>query len=295
MKIGFIGLGSMGLQIATVLIRAGHELIVWNRSPAKCTAVIALGAQRAERPADAAAAKFVITMVANDSALEEVVHGPDGFGEHLGKGAVHISMSTVSPEVSRQLNEFHHQRGASFVAAPVFGGPANAKDGSLFVLCAGEPSDRAQAIPILECVGQKIFVVGDVPARANVLKLAGNFMVMAAIEAMSEAFTLAERYGISRQTAYETLTQSIFPDSVYANFGARIAAHSYTPVRFKLSLGLKDVSLALDAASDVNLPMPAASLMHQRYLTAMSKGRQDIDWTAVAIGASEDGGLSVPD
>lgn len=293
MEIGFIGLGSMGFHMAASLVRAGHRLIVWNRSPEKCGPLVALGARLAQRPADVATANLVITMVADDAALRSVVFDEDGIGEHLREDAIHVSMSTTSPELSEQLARFHHERKTSYVAAPVFGGPNDAKNGTLFVLCAGKPAVLAFVMPVLESIGRRVFTVGENPAHANVIKLTGNFIVMMALEAMGEAFTLAERHGIPRQTTYEVLTQSILTDPAYVDFGTRIASHSYDPVRFKLSLGLKDSGLVLGAANSVNLPMPAADLIHQRYLTAVSKGRENLDWTSIAIGISEDGGLSV--
>lgn len=292
MKLGFIGLGSMGYPMAQNLLKAGYALLVWNRSKEKAADLVAKGARQVDRPADVVAPDgTVITMVADDAALESIVCGPNGIGDQLGHGGIHLSMSTVSPAISRRLAELHRTRGTTYIAAPVFGRPDAAAAKQLFMLCAG-PADSCRMVqPILEAMGQKVFQIGEEPAHANIIKLEGNFMIMGAIEAMAEAMTLGEKYGVPREKTIEVLTQSIFPAPLFLNYGRQIANHTYEPARFKLSLGLKDANLVLAAANTVNMPMPLASLMQGRYQAAMAKNRGDLDWTAAALNVAEDAGL----
>jgi len=292
MKLGFAGLGSMGLPMAENLLKAGHALTVWNRSKGKADGLVEKGARLADRPADMAEADgVVITMLADDKALEDVTLGERGIMEKLGPGGLHISMSTISPALSSRLEQMHRSRGAAYLAAPVFGRPDAAAAKLLFVLCAGQAQARHLAQPILEALGQKVFALGENPAHANIVKLSGNFMIMAAIEAMAEAMTLGEKHGVPREQLIDVLTQSIFPAPLFVNYGKQIAAHSYEPARFKLSLGLKDANLVLAAANSVQLAMPLASLMQGRYQTGMAKARGDLDWTAAALSVAEDAGV----
>lgn len=292
MELGFIGLGSMGHPMAENVLKAGYTLRVWNRSKAKADDLVAKGARVVERPADVVNPDgVVITMVADDAALEQIVLGPDGIGEKLGPGGIHISMSTISPATSARLNDLHRKKGATYIAAPVFGRPDAAAAKLLFVLCAGPAQACNMVQPILEAMGQKVFLLGENPAHPNIIKLSGNFMIMAVIEAMAEAMTLGEKHGVPREKTIEVLTQSIFPAPLFINYGKQIASHTYEPARFKLSLGLKDANLVLATAGSVHVPMPLASLMQARYQTAMAKSRGNLDWTAAALNVSEDAGL----
>jgi 3-hydroxyisobutyrate dehydrogenase-like beta-hydroxyacid dehydrogenase len=292
MEAGFVGLGSMGLPMAENLVKSGHALSVWNRSREKADALVAQGARLADSPADVSHADgIVITMLADDRAVEDVMLGQEGIMEKLGPGGLHISMSTISPALSSRLEHLHRSKGAAYLAAPVLGRPDAAAAKLLYVLCAGQAQSRERARPLLEAVGQKVFAVGENPVHANIIKLGGNFMIMAAIEAMAEAMTLAEMHGVPRGQLMDVLTQSIFPAPLFVNYGKQIAAHSYEPARFKLSLGLKDANLVLGAANSVHLAMPLASLMQGRYQTGMAKGRGDLDWTAAALTVAEDAGV----
>ena len=292
MDIGFIGLGSMGQAMAANLLKAGFKLRVWNRSADKADELVRLGATRVQHPADAAEpAGIVITMVSDDAALRQVVHGEHGIGERLGRGALHLSMSTIAPQTAQELAAAHAASGTDYVAAPVFGRPDAAAARMLFMLCAGPQAARQRVQPLLEAMGQRVFELGDDPVAANVLKLSGNFMILGVIEAMAEAMTLGERYGLARERTVEVLTQSIFPAPLFVNYGRQIAAHAYQPARFKLALGLKDADLVLAAARKVAVPMPLAQLMQGRLLSALARDRGELDWTAAALGVSEDAGL----
>lgn len=293
MEVGFIGLGSMGHAMANNLLKAGHTLRVWNRSKDKAQDLVAQGAILVDRPAEVSApGGIVVTMVADDAALLEIVTGPDGILNRLGAGGIHVSMSTIAPATATQLAELHRARGAAYLAAPVFGRPEAAAARMLFILCAGPADACARVQPLLDAMGQKVFQLGQEPSHANIVKLSGNFMFMSVIESLGEAMTLGEKYGVPRQQMMEVLTQSVFPVPAYVNYGKQIAAHAYQPAGFKLSLGLKDANLVLAAANSAQVPMPLASLVQGRYLSAMAKSRGNWDWAAAALGVSEDAGLT---
>jgi 3-hydroxyisobutyrate dehydrogenase-like beta-hydroxyacid dehydrogenase len=295
MEAGFIGLGSMGHAMAANLLKAGHTLRVWNRSKDKAADLVAQGARLVDQPCDVVEANgIVITMVADDAALTEIVSGPGGIWEKLGAGGIHLSMSTIAPHTAATLAELHRAKGTAYVAAPVFGRPDAAAAKMLFILSAGPAAACGKVQPLLEAMGQKVFPLGEDPRHANILKLNGNFMIMGAIEAMAEAMTLGEKYGVPREKTIEVLTQSIFPAPIFVNYGKQIAGHAYAPARFKLSLGLKDANLVLDAANRMHMPMPLAQLMQGRYQSALAKSRGHLDWTAVALNVAEDAGLQPP-
>lgn len=292
MEIGYVGLGGMGHAMASNLIGKGHTLRVWNRSPGKAADLVAQGAMLVDHPGQAVASDgIVFTMVADDAALEQVVGGPDGIGAKLGPGGIHVSMSTVSPETTRKLAALHAERGAGFIAAPVFGRPTAAAAAMLFILVAGAPAAREQIMPLLETMGQRVFPLGDDPVAASIVKLSGNFMIMGVIEAMAEAATLCEKYGVERSAMMDVMTQSIFATPLYVNYGKLIAQHDYANPGFKLSLGFKDANLVMAAARKAHVPMPLASMMHDRFLSALAKDRGGLDWTAAALNVSEEAGL----
>ena len=292
MEIGYVGLGGMGHAMASNLISKGHTLRVWNRSPGKAADLVAQGATLVEHPGQAAAGDGVVfTMVADDAALEQVVGGPDGIAAKLGPGGIHVSMSTVSPETTQRIAALHAERGAAFVAAPVFGRPTAAAAAMLFILVAGEAGARDKIMPLLETMGQRVFPLGDDPVAASIVKLSGNFMIMGVIEAMAEAATLCEKYGVERSAMMDVMTQSIFATPLYVNYGKLIAQHDYANPGFKLSLGFKDANLVMAAARKAHVPMPLASMMHDRFLSALAKDRGELDWTAAALNVSEDAGL----
>ncbi|MCS0632918.1 NAD(P)-dependent oxidoreductase [Telluria mixta] len=292
MEIGYVGLGGMGHAMASNLISKGHALRVWNRSPGKADDLVAQGATLVEHPGQAVASDgIVFTMVADDAALEQVVGGPDGIAAKLGPGGIHVSMSTVSPETTRKLAALHAERGAGFIAAPVFGRPTAAAAAMLFILVAGEAGARDKVVPLLQTMGQRVFPLGDDPVAASIVKLSGNFMIMGVIEAMAEAATLCEKYGVERSAMMDVMTQSIFATPLYVNYGKLIAQHDYANPGFKLSLGFKDANLVMAAARKAHVPMPLASMMHDRFLSALAKDRGELDWTAAALNVSEEAGL----
>lgn len=291
-EIGFVGLGNMGRPMAANLIKAGFKLKVYNRTPAKAEELVAAGAQLVDSAAETVSAGgIVITMVANDQALEEVVWGPGGFGDKLGPNGVHLSMSTVAPETTRRMAAQHKDRGSYYVASPVFGRPEAAAAQKLFVLSAGTEAARQRVRPLQDAMGQRVFDLGKEPAAANVIKVGGNFMIMAAMEAMAEAFTLAEKAGIERQVAADIYASTLFACTVYQGYGKLIANQTYEPAGFRLALGYKDCGLVLNEAGLTRTPMPLASLLRDRLLASIAKGRENQDWAALARLVSEEAGL----
>ncbi|HQR52564.1 MAG TPA: NAD(P)-dependent oxidoreductase [Burkholderiales bacterium] len=291
--IGFIGLGQMGEPMARNLIQAGFRLRVYNRSADKTAALVAAGAAAVARPLDAVeAGGIAVSMVANDEALEAVAFGDGGFGAALGQGGIHISMSTVSPETARRLAALHRSHGSDYLAAPVFGRPEAAAARKLWICESGTQTAKARARPVLEALGQAVYDLGEDPAGANVVKLAGNFLILSAVEAMAEAFTLAQKNGVDPATLAKLFGETLFACPIYQNYGRIIAAQAYEPAGFRLALGMKDIKLVLGAAEASTAPMPIASLLHDRLLSAFAKNRQDLDWTAIALGTKEDAGLA---
>jgi 3-hydroxyisobutyrate dehydrogenase-like beta-hydroxyacid dehydrogenase len=295
MKVSFIGLGSMGLPMARHLLQAGHTLTVYNRTRARAEPLKAFNAVVAESPAAAArGADLLVSMVADDAALEAVMLGPEGALAALSRGAIHVSMSTISPALSRRLAERHGAADQAYIAAPVFGRPEAAEAKKLWIVAAGPSEALERCRPLLEAMGQEVIMAGDDPPRANVIKLAGNFLLAAAIEAMGEAFALSRKYGIAPADLLEIVNGRVLRSPIYENYGKLIAEERYEPAGFKLKYGLKDVRLALGAADEVAAPMPLASLIRDRYLSGVARGWGDIDWAGLARIAAADAGLNPP-
>jgi 3-hydroxyisobutyrate dehydrogenase-like beta-hydroxyacid dehydrogenase len=289
--VGFIGLGSMGLSMASNLVKAGFGLRVYNRTAEKARPLLERGARLARSPAEAVEpGGIVVTMVSDDRAVEEVTLAPNGFLGRLGDG-VHLSMSTIAPRTARRLAEIHREHGSHYVAAPVFGKPEVAARAKLWMVTSGDAAGRARVRPLLEAMSQRVFDFGDDPGAANVIKLAGNFLLGAAVEAMAEAFTLAQKQGVPRRQTYEFFTQTLFDCFVYRGYGELVAAEHYQPVGARPSLIRKDYGLILEAADEGLVPMPLAALIHERLTATVAKGRDDADWAGFAREVSESAGL----
>lgn len=295
MKVGFIGLGNMGHAMAANLLGAGHTVAVYNRTKAKAETLRPKGARVADTPADAArGAEAVVTMLADDPAVEAVVHGGAGVLAGLEKGAVHISMSTISVALSDKLTEAHAKAGQGYVAAPVFGRPAAAQGKQLWVVAAGPKADVERVRPVLEGVGRGMTVLAEKPSAANVAKLTGNFLIATMIEALGEAFALTRKSGIEPKV-FQDLFQAVFAQSpIFGGYATLIAGEQYQPGGFALRLGLKDVRLALQAADAAQVPMPLASVVHDHFLGGVARGMGDLDWAALAALAAERAGLGKP-
>lgn len=293
-SIGFVGLGLMGRPMAANLIKAGYSVTVYNRSAEKARPLVELGAKLVQRPRDVVSSEsgIVITMVGDDRALEEVTIGPDGLGHHLGKNGVHVCMATVSPDISRRLQAWHTQRGSYYVAAPVFGRPPAAEAAKLWILCAGAPAAKARVQPIFQVLGQGVFDFGEDPGAANVVKVAGNFLISCVIEGLAEALTVGEKNGIDKQAMADCYVKTLFPCPVYQNYAPMVVAGGAQEVGFALRLGLKDNDLVLAAAENASVPMPFGSVLHDRFVSAVARGRGDADWTAIVANVAEDAGLT---
>jgi 3-hydroxyisobutyrate dehydrogenase-like beta-hydroxyacid dehydrogenase len=295
MRVGFIGLGAMGQGMARNLVKAGHDVCVWNRTAARAQALEKDGALVADSLADACdGATVVFTMVSDDSALIDVVSGSDdgpGLEESLAQGGVHVSLSTISVDLSSRLAAAHRDAGQHFVAAPVFGRPDSAAAAKLTIVAAGEDAAVAQAKPLLEAMGQKVFVIDTDPPKANVVKLAGNFLIASMIESLGEAFALLRKSGVDPAQFLEIVNGNLFRSPVYENYGTIIAKGRFTPPGFRLALGLKDVRLILAAADSAAAPMPVASLIRDHLLSGVARGKADLDWSALARIVAEDAGL----
>lgn len=292
MKAGFIGLGAMGSGMARNLIKQGHTLTVYNRTRSRAEALRSEGARVAETAGQTAVdAEAVFTMVADDHALEQVVFGPGNLLESLPSGAIHISASTISVQLSRRLADVHREKGQHYVAAPVFGRPEAAAAAKLFVVAAGPQSLIERCQLLFDAVGQKTFVAGPEPSMANVVKLAGNFLITIVIEGLAESFALARKSKVDPGQMLEILTGSLFPAPLYKNYGAMIAYEKFEPIGFKMRLGAKDNRLVLSAAEEVGVPMPMASLVRDHFLAAIAQGMSDDDWAAVARVVYKNAGL----
>ena len=291
MKIGFIGLGNMGSGMAANLLKAGHEVTAYNRSQARVDAVAAQGARLARSVAEACGGDVVISMLANDEAVEAVTFGDGGILASLAAGSVHVSSSTISVALSERLTAAHADAGQGFVAAPVFGRPEAAAAAKLFVVAAGAPATLQTVSPAFDSIGQRTFVVSDEPKAANLVKLSGNFLIASVIESLGEAMALVGKAGVDKQEYLEILTSTLFGAPVYKTYGGLVAREEFEPAGFAAALGLKDVRLVLAAGEDLQVALPIASLLRDRFLTLLANGGASLDWSAIgSLAAWEAGG-----
>ena len=290
MKVGFIGLGRMGAGMAASLIKAGHEVTVYNRTPAKAEALAAAGARVAVSVSDACHGAAVITMLANDRAVEEVVFGDGGVIQTLAPGALHISSSTIGVDLAERLTLAHREAGNRFLSATVFGRPDVAAAGELMVVAAGPSGAIADAAPLLEAIGRATSVVSETPSTANLVKLSGNFLLASIIESLGEAMALIGKAGLDRRQ-YLAILNSAFDVPAYRLYGGMIADDRFEPAGFAAPLGQKDIRLTLAAAEALSVPMPLASLLRDRFLTLVAQGGERLDWSAIGRLAGVDAGV----
>jgi len=291
MEIGLIGLGRMGTGIAKSLLRSGHRLTVFNRTRARAESLQSDGANIAGSVAEACRSSVVLTMVADDAALEALVFGESGVLSSLRKDSIHVSLSTISVALSDRLSAEHAKAGQQFVAAPVFGRPEAAESAKLSVVAAGPSASVQRCKPLFESMGPKLLVVGERPSMANVVKLCGNFLIAAVLESLAESLTFARKSGVDPQMLLDFLTTTMFTAPVYKSYGELIVQGKHEPAGFALPLGLKDVRLVLQAAESAGVPMPIASVLRDRFITALARGNQDKDWSVIGRVAAEDAGL----
>jgi 3-hydroxyisobutyrate dehydrogenase-like beta-hydroxyacid dehydrogenase len=291
MDVGFIGLGHMGAPMALNLLKAGHRVTVYNRTRGKAEALAREGAQVAERVADACHGDVLITMLSDDRAVEDVVFSEGGALNALDRNAIHISMSTISVALSDRLAEAHGKAGQGYVAAPVFGRPEAAAAARLFIIAAGADGTIARCQPLFDAMGQQTFVISAKPSEANLVKLTGNFLIASMLESLGEAFALVRKSGLDPHRYLNILTSTLFSAPVYRTYGSIIAEDRLPADGFKMSLGLKDMRLALAAADARTVPMPVASLVRDHFIEAVAQGKGDADWSGLAQLAARRAGL----
>ncbi|MDE2423964.1 MAG: NAD(P)-dependent oxidoreductase [Betaproteobacteria bacterium] len=291
-KIAFIGLGSMGLPMAGNLIKAGYDLNVFNRTPNKAIELENKGAKSFLQLSEAiAGVDIIITMLSNDNALKEVCYGSDGIIQRAKSKAIHISMSTVSPETVEELSSAHEKNGQTLVSAPVFGRPEAAFAQKLWIVTSGNKEAKEHISKVLEAMSQGIFDFGESVSAANLIKISGNFMILSMVEAFAEVLALLEKNDINRQSFIDFITTTLFNIPIYQNYGKIIAQRNYEPAGFKLELGLKDVSLMHDASANAKVPMPIVDLLFSKFLTSLAKNRASLDWSAIELVTAENAGL----
>ena len=291
MQVGFIGLGQMGTGMATNLLKAGHGVTVYNRTASKTEGLVRLGAQAHQSVQAVCGGEVVMTMLADDAALESVVFGSGGILANLGRGAVHVSSSTISVALSERLAAAHQAAGQRYVAAPVFGRPEAAASAKLFIVAGGAPDAIETCMPLFRVIGQKTFAMSHRPEAANLAKLSGNFLIAAVIESLGEALALVGKGGIDRQQYLELLTSTLFDAPVYKTYGRLIVEQRFEPAGFAAPLGQKDIRLTLAAAESLQVPMPLASLLRDRFLSLLAQGGEALDWSAIGRLSARDAGM----
>ncbi len=294
MRIGFIGLGNMGSAMAANLVKAGHDVTVYNRSRGKVDALAAEGARPASSVAGACGGDVVMSMLANDDAVAGVTFGEGGIVASLAQGATHVSSSTISVSLSEKMTAAHADAGQQFVAAPVFGRPEAAQEAKLFVVAAGEPATLQAVSAAFDAVAQRTFVVSEEPKTANLVKLSGNFLITSVIESLGEAMALVGKAGVDKHQYLDILTSTLFGAPIYKTYGGLIAGDQFEPAGFAASLGQKDIRLVLSAAEELQVPMPVASLIRDRFLTLLARGGADLDWSAIGGLAAWEAGAADP-
>ena len=292
MKVGFVGLGSMGSGIAANLLKAGHTLTVYNRTRSRAEPLQTLGATVVGTPGEAAAgAEVVFTMLADDRAVEAVVFRKGNVLEALPSGAIHVSLSTISVALSAKLASAHQEKKQQYVAAPVFGRPDSAAAAKLFVVAAGKAEPVARCRDLFKAIGQRTFEIAEEPIAANLFKVCGNFLITSVIESLAESIALVRKSGFDQDKFLEVMTESLFTAPVYKTYGNILTKEKFDPPGFKLPLGLKDNRLVLAAAEEKSVPMPIATLVGNNFLTAIAQGLSESDWSAVARVTYRNAGL----
>lgn len=281
----------MGSAMARNLLRAGHEVTVYNRSRDKAEALAADGAKVAGSAAEACrGVEAALSMLADDHAAAAMALGTNGIAEGLDRGAIHVSCSTIGTSCSRQLGEAHTARGQKYISANVFGRPDAAEAANLVVVAAGDADAVARCQPVFQAIGRQTIVAGTEAWQANAVKVCGNFMIAALIETFGEAFATMRKSNIDPHKFLDAMV-AFFGSPIYANYGRLIADGKFEPAGFALKLGAKDVRMALAAAEEVGAPMPIASLLRDQFLAAIAHGQGEMDWSSVALVSARAAGL----
>src|SRR5579863_5094626 len=283
-RIGFVGLGQMGQPMALNLLQTGYKLRVFDVREERMAPLVAQGAEPGTSPGEVTEpGSIVLSMVPNDRALLVVALGEGGILSRIGRGGVHLSLSTVSPEVSAQLAKVYRQQGSHYLAATVLGRPDLAEAARLSIFLSGAASAKVRVLPLLDVLGLHLYDLGERVEVANAVKLGYNFLIAAAIESMGEAAALVEQCGADRAQFLRMLVESpLFTGAVYEDYGRMIGERDYSDARFPVPMGLKDVELVLQAADRVAVSLPFAEIVHEHLLAARVAGRAHEDWSVLA-------------
>jgi 3-hydroxyisobutyrate dehydrogenase-like beta-hydroxyacid dehydrogenase len=294
-SIGVIGLGRMGTAMAANLGAAGHRVVAYVRRPDQMDKLAALGLKPTTERTNLFDCEVVISMLPDDDAVRDVVFGRQdlgiaGLASGLKRGAIHLSMSTISTSAASDLAREHARHGQGYVAAPVFGNPDAARTRQLFIVAAGAPADVERCQPLFASLGQRTFVIGTNPEHANLIKLLGNMMTATTLEMLGEVVAVALKRGLDPKPFIDIMTSTMFGGRVHKIYGDKIVRQSYAP-GFVMPLVLKDVRLALAEAEKAGAPMPSVSVVRDRLITGIARGYADLDWTALGLIAAEEAGL----
>jgi 3-hydroxyisobutyrate dehydrogenase-like beta-hydroxyacid dehydrogenase len=290
MDVGFIGLGSMGSGMALELIKAGHKVRVWNRSPGSAEKLAKLGAIVVKQPQEAFQGDAAVTMLADDDVIASVILD-QGVLEKARRGLVHIVAATISFDFAKRLEKIHAEHGLGYVAAPVLGRPDVAAAGELNIIAAGNPEHLRRVQPLLDAIGKHTWIIGEAPHQANLVKIAANFSLASVIETLAESIALARRHDVDPEKLIEVFTGTLFAAPAYKVYGPAILKGEFEGTGFKLALGLKDVRLALTASEKAGAPLPFASVLRDNFVDAIAHGDADKDWAAVSNVALRRAGL----
>ena len=290
MQIGFIGLGRMGGHVAENLLKAGHGVTVWNRSPQPVQELVAKGAIAAATPEAALQGDAAFSMLSNDAVMREVgLAGP--LLQQARKGLIHVNMATISTEFARELQAAHRAAGIGYLSAPVFGRPDMAASAQLVIVAGGDAAALATMQPVFAAISARTVAVGDDAQKANLFKIAGNFMIASEMQAIGEAFALLKKGGVDPAAFHEVLSGRLFTGAVFKNYGLMVLNRQYEPAGFALTLGLKDINLARSAAAELGVTMPTADLAKANYDQAVAWGWKDWDWSAIGDVPAKKAGL----
>lgn len=292
MKLALLGLGKMGVEVGGQLLRAGHSLTVYNRSAAKAQPLVDQGARLAPTPAKAVAGcEVALTAVLDDAALRAITMGDDGLMAGLPKGAIHAGLSTIGVGLARELAAEHAAHGQHYVSIPMLGRPDAARERRLVMIAGGDAATLQRLKPVLEAIGRTTVVAGPEPWHANLFKLCSNFMISGVLEAFGEAQAVVRKASLDPAT-FVDLVSEFFGSGIYRNYGTIMVEKRFSPPGGTLALGLKDNGLLLEAARELQTPMPLASLVRDQMLAAMAAGFAEVDWTSLGTSAQRNAGLS---
>jgi 3-hydroxyisobutyrate dehydrogenase-like beta-hydroxyacid dehydrogenase len=282
----------MGRPIARRLIEAGHDVVVFNRTPGRIDELVDAGARAADDVAAVCRGRSVVlTMLADDAALTDVALRPGGLRDSLSAGAIHVAMGTHGVAAMSRIDAAHREASQRFVAAPVLGRPEAAEAGQLGIVVAGAPDAAQACAPLFEAIGRRTFDAGTRPAGASAIKLANNFVLGCAIEAIGEAFALVRKHDVPANVMQDVLTDGLFGCVAYRTYARIIADEAYDHVGFSATLALKDATLVLAAGEVARVPLPGANPLRDRLLGAIAHGDGERDWAVIAREQARASGL----